>query len=64
MARRSSRRTLTEAERDARRQADRDRLEQAARELLTSDGWQRWIRVRATNGLALVISRRGVIDRV
>jgi hypothetical protein len=52
MARRSSRLTLTEAERDARRQADRERLEQAARELLTSDGWQRWIRVRATNGLA------------
>lgn len=52
MARRSSRRTLTEAERDTRRQADRDRLEQAARELLTSEGWQRWIRVRATNGLA------------
>src|SRR3954468_16604437 len=52
MPRRSSRRTLTEAERDARRQADRDRLEQAARELLTSEGWQRWIRVRATNGLA------------
>jgi hypothetical protein len=52
MARRSSRLTMTEAERDARRQADRERLEQAARELLTSDGWQRWIRVRATNGLA------------
>src|SRR3954454_15107411 len=52
MARRRSRRTVTEAERDARRQADRDRLEQAARELLTSEGWRRWMRVRATNGLA------------
>src|SRR4051812_1482290 len=52
MARRSSRLTLTEAERDARRQADRERVEQAARELLTSQGWQRWIRVRATNGLS------------
>ena len=45
-------RTLTETERDARRQADRDRLQQAAGELLTSDGWQRWVRVRATYGLA------------
>jgi hypothetical protein len=39
-----TRRRLTEAERDARRQADRGRIEQAARALLTSDGWQRWIR--------------------
>src|SRR5204863_2497913 len=30
----------------------RERLEQAARALLTSDGWRRWIRVRATNGLS------------
>src|SRR5215216_6121961 len=45
-------RPLTKAERSAWRQADRDRLEQAARALLTSDGWQRWIRVRASNGLA------------
>src|SRR3954452_24106590 len=52
IARRRSPPPVTEAERDARRQADRDRLEQAARELLTSEGWQRWIRVRATNGLA------------
>jgi len=42
----------TEAERAARRQADRERLEQAARALLASEGWQRWVRVRATNGLA------------
>src|SRR3954452_10023617 len=52
IARRRSPPPVTEAERDARRQADRDRLEQAARELLTSEGWQRWLRVRATNGLA------------
>ena len=39
-------------ERDARRKADRDRIEQAARALLTTDGWQRWIRVRASNGLS------------
>jgi N-terminal domain of anti-restriction factor ArdC len=45
-------RKLTDAERAARRQADRDRLEQAARALLSSDGWQRWVKVRSTNGLA------------
>ena len=43
---------FTEAERAERRQADRDRLEQAARALLTSEGWQRWVRVRSMNGLA------------
>ena len=52
MARRHNRKPLTEAERDARRKADRERIERAARDLLTSDGWQRWIRVRATNGLS------------
>ena len=45
-------RKLTDAEHAARRKADRDRLEQAARELLTSDGWKRWVKIRATNGLA------------
>jgi hypothetical protein len=49
---RQSRRCLSDAERDQRRQADRERLEQAARDLLSSDGWARWMRVRATNGLA------------
>jgi hypothetical protein len=43
---------LTDAERAERRRADRNRLEQAARALLSSKGWQRWVRVRATNGLA------------
>jgi hypothetical protein len=52
MPRHRYRRPLTEAERDARRQADRGRVEEAVRALLTSDGWQRWIRVRATNGLS------------
>jgi hypothetical protein len=52
MARRSNRKPLTDAERDARRKADRERLEHAARALLTTDGWQRWIKVRASNGLA------------
>jgi hypothetical protein len=41
-----------DADRDARRRADRELLEQAARTLLTSDGWQRWVKVRSTNGLA------------
>jgi hypothetical protein len=52
MSRRFTHRPLSEAERAARRQADRERIEQAARALLTSEGWQRWIRVRATNGLS------------
>jgi hypothetical protein len=45
--------TSTEESRRAeRRRADRERIEQAARCLLSSEGWQRWVRVRATNGLA------------
>jgi N-terminal domain of anti-restriction factor ArdC len=52
MARRFNHKPLTDEERDARRKADRDRLEQAARSLLTTDGWQRWIKARATNGLS------------
>jgi hypothetical protein len=52
MSRRFNRSPLTEAERDKRRQGDRERIEQAARELLSSDGWQRWIKVRSTNGLS------------
>jgi N-terminal domain of anti-restriction factor ArdC len=52
MPERRTRRRLTEGERDARRQADRERIEQAARALLTTEGWKRWIRVRATNGLS------------
>jgi hypothetical protein len=49
---RTARTPLSPVEREARRQADRDRLEDAARALLTSDGWQRWIRVRSKNGLS------------
>jgi N-terminal domain of anti-restriction factor ArdC len=44
-------RQLTDQERDERREKDRERLEHAARELLTSEGWARWVRVRASNGL-------------
>jgi hypothetical protein len=52
MARRRNRKSLTDAERDERRKADRERIDHAARALLSSDGWQRWIRVRASNGLS------------
>jgi hypothetical protein len=45
-------RKLIDAERAERRRADRDRLEQAARALLSSEGWRRWVKVRSTNGLA------------
>jgi hypothetical protein len=61
MPERRTRRRLPESERDARRQAGRDRIEHAARALLTTEGWKRWIRVRATNGLSrysLLISGR------
>lgn len=37
---------------EERRAADRDRIEHAARALLSSDGWQHWVRVRSRNGLA------------
>src|SRR5271154_4368676 len=39
---------LSELERDKRRRADRERLKQAAQELLSSEGWRRWVRVRAS----------------
>ena len=48
---RHRRRKLTDAERDVRRAADRERLRTAAEQLLTSEGWRRWVRVRARNGL-------------
>lgn len=46
MAKKSSRR-VTEQERAERRRLDRERLAQAARELLSSDGWARWVKTRA-----------------
>jgi hypothetical protein len=45
-------RRLTEAERDQRRARDRKRLKQACEQLLSSEGWHRWVRARARNGLA------------
>jgi hypothetical protein len=40
-------RRLTDAEREQRRNAERERVKQAAEQLLTSDGWQRWVRARS-----------------
>lgn len=47
-----SRRHLSDAEREERRVRDRERLKRAAEQLLSSEGWQRWVRARASNGLA------------
>jgi len=47
MSTRSSSR-LSETERDERRRADCERLKRAAEELLCSEGWRRWVRVRAS----------------
>jgi N-terminal domain of anti-restriction factor ArdC len=48
----AGRRRLTEAEPEQRRAQDRERLKSAAEQLLSSEGWQRWVRVRSRNGLA------------
>lgn len=48
----TTRRRLTDEERTQRRAEGRERLERAANELLSSDGWQRWVRIRARNGLS------------
>lgn len=48
---RSGKRPLSETEREQRRAQDRQRLRDAAEQLLSSDGWQRWVRIRARNGL-------------
>jgi antirestriction protein ArdC len=46
MAKKSHR--LSDAQRAERRARDRERLRQATEALLTSEGWQRWVRARAT----------------
>lgn len=46
MAQKSSRRP-SEQERAERRRQDRERLQCAAQELLSSEGWARWVRVRS-----------------
>jgi hypothetical protein len=54
-----SKRPLSEAERAERRQRDRERLQAAAEQLLTSEGWQRWVRARAVfHSYTLLISGR------
>ena len=50
MARSTSK--LSESEREQRRARDRERLKLAAEQLLSSEGWKRWVRVRSRNGLA------------
>jgi hypothetical protein len=41
-------RRLSQAERDERRRRDRERLAEATRALLSSEGWRAWLRARAT----------------
>lgn len=43
----TTKRRLSEAERAERRERDRERLQAAAEQLLSSAGWQRWVRARA-----------------
>jgi N-terminal domain of anti-restriction factor ArdC len=45
-------RRLSEQEREQRRARDRERMQRAAGQLLGSEGWRRWVRVRAANGLS------------
>jgi len=48
---------LSDAERAQRRERERERLERAVEELLTSDGWRRWLKARAVlHGYSLIIS--------
>ena len=48
----SKRSALSEADREQRRVQDRERLKAAVEQLLTSEGGQRWVKVRARGGLA------------
>jgi len=41
-----------DGDREERRAQDRERLKDAAEQLLSSEGWKRWVRVRAQGGLA------------
>jgi hypothetical protein len=43
----AAKKQLTEAEREQRRAEDRERLKAAAEQLLSSEGWQRWVRAGA-----------------
>lgn len=44
----TDRRRLTDSEREQRRRADRERVTEAALQLLSSEGWKRWVRTRQT----------------
>ena len=46
------RRKLSDEEREQRRAQDREPLKAAAEQLLTSEGWRRWVEVRSRAGLA------------
>lgn len=46
------RRPLSDAEREQRRERDRERLNDAIRALQSSEGWQRWLAIRRHNGLS------------
>ena len=48
MPRTTRRRPLTDEQRAQRRARDREQFEHAVRALLTSDGWERWVRTRRT----------------
>jgi hypothetical protein len=48
----STKHRLSDEERRRRRVQDRERLKAAAEQLLTSEGWQRWVAVRSRAGLA------------
>ena len=52
----SVKRTLTEPEREQRRAQQRERLKRAAEQLLTSEGWQRWVQIRSRHGLATPVA--------
>jgi hypothetical protein len=57
-------RGLTDAQRDERRARDRARHKQACEQLLSSEGWQRWVRARAQRPRALLracLERRFVV---
>jgi len=41
------RRSMTEAEREQRRSAEPERVKNAAEQLLTTDGWRRWVQARS-----------------
>jgi hypothetical protein len=62
---RNNTRPLTDGEREQRRQAQRRQFEDALSALLSSDGWKRWLRTRATlHGYSakntLLIAHQGV----